>query len=84
MGSIKLFVGYYATVDGKGRVTIPKEVREKLGMKEGTRVEIEVEGEKIIITVKKRVTVDDIYGIAGRERVDLEEVEGSLGYESND
>ena len=77
-------MGYYVTVDEKGRITIPKEVREKLGVKEGTRVEIEVEGGKIVITVKKRMTVDDIYGIAGRERVDLEEVEGSLGHEGDD
>ena len=31
--------------------------------------------------VKRRSTVDEIYGKAGTERVDIEEVEESLGYE---
>ena len=31
--------------------------------------------------VKGRATVDEIYGKAGTERVNIEEVEESLGYE---
>lgn len=32
----------------------------------------------------QRITVDKIYGIAGTEKVDIEEVEESLGHEETD
>jgi AbrB family looped-hinge helix DNA binding protein len=36
-------------VDGKGRVLIPKKLREKTGVREGTYVRIETDDEKIVI-----------------------------------
>jgi AbrB family looped-hinge helix DNA binding protein len=38
-----------ATVDTKGRVTLPKEVREDLGLEPGTEVEIHDENGRIVI-----------------------------------
>lgn len=38
-----------ATVDTKGRVTLPKEVREDLGLEPGTEVEIRDEDGKVVI-----------------------------------
>lgn len=39
-------------VRSSGRITIPKDIREKLGIKEGTFYEMEVYGkDKILITV---------------------------------
>jgi len=32
----------------------------------------------------KRISVDDIYGIAGKEKVEIEEIEEALGFEDND
>jgi AbrB family looped-hinge helix DNA binding protein len=38
------------TLDGKGRILIPKETRKKLGLQAGGRARLKVEQEKIIIT----------------------------------
>lgn len=38
-----------AKVDGKGRVVIPKSLREKVKMKEGSYVRIKTDGKSIII-----------------------------------
>ena len=38
----------YATV--KGQIVIPSSVRRKLGIKEGTRIQIEVDERRIILT----------------------------------
>jgi len=36
-------------VDSKGRVVLPKEVRRLLGLKEGSRLKIQVGGRKVMI-----------------------------------
>jgi len=77
-------MGYTVTIDEKGRIVIPKEIREKLNLKEGSKVEINLEKDgKIIISVK-RLSVDNIYGIAGKESIKIEEIEESLSFEDND
>ncbi|MDH5792588.1 MAG: AbrB/MazE/SpoVT family DNA-binding domain-containing protein [Candidatus Bathyarchaeota archaeon] len=38
------------TVDDRGRVLIPKEIRERLGLNPGTEARIEVEDDRLIIT----------------------------------
>lgn len=38
-----------STVSSKGQVTIPQEVRTRLGLREGDRVEFVVEGDKTVI-----------------------------------
>jgi antitoxin PrlF len=37
------------TIRSKGRITVPIEIRRRLGLKEGDRVEFVVEGEKTIM-----------------------------------
>jgi len=76
-------MGYVVTVDERGRIVIPKEIRDKLNLKEGSKVEINIENGRIIINVKK-ITIDDIYGIAGKESVKIEDIEEALGFEDND
>ncbi|BDB99508.1 AbrB/MazE/SpoVT family DNA-binding domain-containing protein [Saccharolobus caldissimus] len=76
-------MGYIVTVDERGRIVIPKEIRDKLNLKEGSKVEINIENGRIIISVKK-ITIDDIYGIAGKESVKIEDIEEALGFEDND
>jgi antitoxin PrlF len=52
------------TVTSKGQTTIPKEVREKLGLDQGTRIEWVIqEGRAIVKARKLRVT--DLFGILG-------------------
>jgi antitoxin PrlF len=58
-----------ATITSKGQITIPKEVRDRLGLKPGDRVEIYVEPERtikleeligILPRPKKALTVEEI------------------------
>lgn len=48
-------------VDGKGRIMIPKKIREKMELKEGSRLTMKVEGNTIIIKPMKPVA-DRYYG----------------------
>jgi AbrB family looped-hinge helix DNA binding protein len=79
-------MGYIVTVtvDEKGRIVIPKEIREKLNLKEGSKVDISLEKDGRIIINVKRLTVDDIYGIAGKESAKIEEIEEALSLKDND
>lgn len=65
-------------VEKKGRVVIPSKVRKQLGIKAGTELEIDVEGGGILMRPKRKVSAKDLLGIAGKERVDLEEIEQSI------
>jgi AbrB family looped-hinge helix DNA binding protein len=38
-----------STISSKGQITVPIEIRRRLGLKEGDRVEFVVEGEKTIM-----------------------------------
>lgn len=51
-----------ARVDRKGRLVIPKKVREELGIKEGGYVELRKEGEKIVLKPVKSVA-DKYFGV---------------------
>jgi len=48
-------------VHKKGIIVIPIEVRKRLNIKEGSIIELEVEGDKIIL--KRKLTLLDAYGI---------------------
>ena len=45
--------GIARRVDMLGRVVIPKELRDKYGMKSGTPVEMNVDGDSIVLSVYK-------------------------------
>jgi len=42
-------MGRSSTISSKGQITVPLEIRHRLGLKEGDRVEFIVEGERTII-----------------------------------
>lgn len=65
----------------RGRIVIPSEVRKLLGLKEGAILVVEVEEGRIVLTPKERVSVDDLFGAAGVEEVELEDVEEDLAGE---
>ena len=48
-------------VHKKGIIVIPAEIRRKLNVKEGSVLELEVEGDKIIL--KRKMTLLDAFGI---------------------
>lgn len=68
-------------VEAKGRVVIPAGVRKQLGIRPGTELEIDVEKGSIVMRPKRKVSAKDLIGIAGKARVNLEEVESSLASE---
>jgi AbrB family looped-hinge helix DNA binding protein len=68
-------------VEEKGRVVIPASVRKQLGIRAGTELEIEVEKGGILMRPKRKVSAKDLLGIAGKGRVNLEELESSLASE---
>jgi AbrB family looped-hinge helix DNA binding protein len=47
-------------VHRKGIIVIPAEVRRRLNIKEGSVMELEVEGDKIVL--KRKMTLLDMYG----------------------
>ena len=71
-------MGKRITVKSRGRIVIPRDIRERLGISEGTEMEVEVEGDKMILRRVKRISAIDLYGIAGKEKVDIEEIEDAL------
>lgn len=53
-----------AVVSEKGQVTIPKRLRERLGIRAGETLEFEDDGGRLIATkASERDPVDEVYGI---------------------
>jgi AbrB family looped-hinge helix DNA binding protein len=63
------------SVTRKGQVTIPKELREKFGIEEGTKVEI-VE-EQGVIAIRKLPSIFDLSG-SGAKKGNVQELENAL------
>jgi len=70
------------TVERRGRIVIPAEIRRALGIKEGSELFIEIERGKIVLTPVRRITARDLFGVAGEEKVNLEEIENALSDEA--
>jgi AbrB family looped-hinge helix DNA binding protein len=58
-----------ATVTSKGQITIPKEIRERLHIKTGDRLDFRVEGDGAVRIVPIARKVAEVFGaFAGRAR----------------
>ena len=68
-------------VEDKGRVVIPASVRKRLGIRPGTQLEVDIRDGGVLLRPKRDVSAKDLLGLAGNERVDLDEVEASLAEE---
>lgn len=56
------------TATSKGQIVIPSSIRQKLGIKEGTRIRIEENGKEIILTPLTREYVQSTRGkLRGKE-----------------
>lgn len=51
-----------ATLTSKGQLTVPKDVRDLLGLKSGDRVVFEVEDDSVRLRVERRKNLDDLMG----------------------
>jgi antitoxin PrlF len=50
------------TLTSKGQMTLPKTVRERLGLRSGDRLDVAIEGKRIVL-VPKTLHIDDICSI---------------------
>jgi len=55
-------------VTRRGQTTIPTEIRRKLGIEEGSRLKVEAEGDKVILT-----KVPSLFDLAGTSDLSREE-----------
>ncbi len=55
-------------VTRRGQTTIPTEIRRKLGIEEGSRLKVETEGDKVILT-----KVPSLFDLAGTSKFRREE-----------
>jgi antitoxin PrlF len=68
-----------ATLSSKGQVTLPKSVRERLGIEAGDRLEF-IESEQGFLVVAATRDIRSLKGIVGRPRkpVAIEEMHGAI------
>ncbi len=66
-----------ATLTSKGRTTIPKEIRDRLGMKPGDRISFTLMPDEAVIMRVKRKSVMKLAGVLhkkGRKPVSIEQL----------
>ena len=59
-----------ATVTSKGQVTIPKDVRERLHLRPGVRLDFSVNEEGYLVGKPLTKTVDEVFGMLHRYALD--------------
>lgn len=73
---------YLGKVTSKGQTTVPKEVRDFLGIEEGTQVEWTVDADKAIVRPRKKLRAVDLAGMLGPSPVGpvtVEEMNEAIG-----
>jgi antitoxin PrlF len=71
-----------ATMTSKGQLTVPKEIRDRLGLKPGDKVELVPSGEQAVTMRKRRsLSLDEVLGSLPTNGVTatLEQMEEDLG-----
>jgi len=74
-------MGMFGSITSKGQTTVPKEVRDKLGLERGARIEWVVEGDKAIVKPRKLRAID-LAGILHRpdmKPLSIEEMDEAIG-----
>ena len=69
-----------ATMTSKGQMTIPKEVRDKLNLRPGDRVDIQVQGDGTARMVPKTVSLRSLSGMLKRRgpTVTIKEMDAAI------
>jgi antitoxin PrlF len=75
-------MGIYSTMTSKGQLTVPKEIRETLGLKEGTKFSVTIENGSVVARPKNR-SIMELAGILGKapngKSLTLEEMDEAIG-----
>ena len=61
-------MAHEVVVTRRGQTTIPMSIRKKLGIEEGTRLMVDTEGDKVVLT-----KIPSIFDLAGKSRLSTEE-----------
>ncbi len=64
-----------ATLSKKGQVTIPKSIREKLGLKAGKKVAFEIRGEEALVYHDYEEPLDELKRLRDEIQCDKEEID---------
>ena len=63
-------------IDDKGRLVLPKEARERLGLRQGVTLKLEYRADGIILHPQKTMAIEDLYGIAKTKKpIRVEDIE---------
>lgn len=75
-------MGAFTTMTSKGQLTIPKEVRDKLNLSEGTRFYVTVRGGEVVAMPKNK-RLADLAGMLGKppsgECLTVEQIDEAIG-----
>lgn len=68
---------FEATVTSKGQVTIPREIRERLGVRAGGKLRLVVESDERVVMTPSNLSVQRLFGILGKppRSLTLEEID---------
>jgi len=71
-----------AAITSKGQITIPKAVRDLLGLRKGDRVEFQVSKNRTAILVPRTTRTDDVFGMLSRygkgRKVSIEDMDRGI------
>jgi AbrB family looped-hinge helix DNA binding protein len=70
-----------ATMTSKGQLTVPKEIRDRLGLKPGDKVELVPSGDDRVVMRKRRtIELKELFGILpkGTVPLTLEEIDDAI------
>lgn len=70
-----------ATITSKGQATIPKEIRDRLGLQPGDKVDFVVGADGQVVVKPRTIRVRDLYGLLhrkGRRPVSVEEMNAAI------
>ena len=67
-----------ATVTKKGQVTIPKKIRDRLGLKEGEKVSFEVRGGEAVLLPEVTNPLESLRGLRDEVRFSEEEIQSMI------
>lgn len=68
-----------STITSKGQMTLPKEVRDRLNLKPGDRLDVSIQDRRIVLT-PKTLHISDLRGVLPRatRRRSLEEMDEAI------
>ena len=68
----------------KGQMTLPKEIRARLGLKTGDRLDVDIRDHQIVLT-PKTLSIDDIVGILPKPSrfISVEEMNETIAEEAS-